>query len=442
MKYFLETFGCQMNKNDSELMELSLEAEGFIPTGIRDDADIVIVNTCSVREAAEWKAFSHIREARGRNRKAFIVIAGCMAQRTAETHIKSGLANIAVGPYETPVVGKIIREHLLNKKEPVLHLTQDRDHFSPRITDQILNRNSGSSWHRFVTITHGCENFCTYCIVPHVRGKLISFKSSDIIDHVKKIADQGVVAVTLLGQNVNQYGQDNGEIPFHRLLEQVAGISGIKRINFLTSHPKDFNPELVHVIRDNPVISRGIHLPLQSGSDAILKKMNRKYTLSHYMSIIDLIKKELKDDYSITTDLIVGFPGETEEDYEATLSAVKNVGFSEAFTYAYSPREGTAACSFSDSVPAEVKSERLSKLVELQREYVIGKIKGLIGSRQKVIIERRSTRNTSDYFGKTHNDLSAIVRGDDMLTGTIADIIVTDIKGAALFGNAVTTDKK
>jgi tRNA-2-methylthio-N6-dimethylallyladenosine synthase len=442
MKYFLETFGCQMNKNDSELMELSMEAEGFNRTSVRDEADVVIVNTCSVREAAESKAFTHIREARGRRRKAFIVIAGCMAQRTAETHIKNGIADIAVGPYETPVVGRIVKQHLLNRKAgPMLHLTQERDQFAPRLTDGLVAMRKEDSWHRFVTITHGCENYCTYCIVPHVRGKLISFSSSEILDHIRKLADQGVLAVTLLGQNVNQYGQDNGEIPFHRLLEQAAQIQGLKRLSFLTSHPKDFNPELVRVIRDNPVISRGIHLPLQSGSDAILKKMNRKYTIAHYMQIIDSLKKELGSDCSITTDLIVGFPGETEEDYQATLDAVRNVGFNEAFTYAYSPREGTAACSFPDSVPDEVKSERLAGLVSLQREFVISRLREMIGSRQRVIIERRSSRNQNDFFGKTHNDISAIVRGNDMLPGTIADIIVTDVKGAALFGNAVTPDK-
>jgi tRNA-2-methylthio-N6-dimethylallyladenosine synthase len=437
MKYYIETFGCQMNKNDSELIELSLQSEGFIRTNVRDKAAIVIYNTCSVREAAEWKAFSHIREARGRNRKACIVIAGCMAQRTADEHIKSKLANIAIGPYEVPQTGKIVRAYL-EKRGEKLHLSQNRDDFSPRISGDLTVAPTENAWHRFVTITHGCENYCTYCIVPYVRGKLISFSSEAIIDYIKKLIDSGVSAITLLGQNVNQYGQDNNEIQFHQLLEKIAQIRGLNRISFLTSHPKDVHPDLIKVIRDNPVISRGIHLPLQSGSDEILKRMNRQYDFAHYMSIIDLIKKELTDYYSITTDLIVGFPGETEADFQATLRAVETIGFSEAFTYAYSPRKGTAACDFTDDIDQDEKMRRLDVLIALQRGFVTAHLKDRIGKTDRIIIERKSTRSEYDYFGKTHCDQPAIVRGENLLPGTIAEFMVTDIKGAALYGNVIS----
>jgi tRNA-2-methylthio-N6-dimethylallyladenosine synthase len=434
--YFIETFGCQMNKNDSELMSLSLQSSGFFPAKDRDSADIVVINTCSVRDAAEKRAFSHLRESRGRHRKAIIVLAGCMAQRTGDTHVVNKIANIVIGPYETPRIGQIINEYLADKKT-FLHLSQQIADFSPRITDSLALHQTDQPWHRFVTITHGCENFCTYCIVPYVRGKLISFSSETIVDYTGKLVDQGVIAVTLLGQNVNQYGLDSKEIPFHELLEKVASIKGLERVSFLTSHPKDFHQEIISVIKDNPVISRGVHLPLQSGSDSILGRMNRAYTASHYMSIVENLERAFGSGFSLTTDLIVGFPGETEEDYLSTISVVEKVRFSEAFTYAYSPREGTKAFDFIDDIPREIKTERLNNLIKIQRDIVEKRLKERIGTADRVIIERKSTRADNDFFGKTDLDRPVIVRGNNITAGSVVAVNISGTRGAMLVGDAI-----
>jgi tRNA-2-methylthio-N6-dimethylallyladenosine synthase len=286
MFYYIETFGCQMNKNDSELMALSLSSEGFESTDNRDDAEIILFNTCSVRKHAETRALTHIRQARAAKQKSIIIVAGCMAQRDGEQLIKKRIAHIVIGPYQAPLVGTFVRRYLQGNRDTI-HLSLDSSDFTPRINDQLLGEVSSKPWHRFVTITHGCENFCSYCIVPYVRGKLISFSSKTILDYIRRIADTGVSSITLLGQNVNQYGQDNGDIPFHRLLEDVAKIGSFSKINFMTSHPKDFTGEIARVIRDHDSISRAIHLPLQSGSDAILQKMKRRYTISQYLDIVD-----------------------------------------------------------------------------------------------------------------------------------------------------------
>ncbi|MGL4369902.1 MAG: MiaB/RimO family radical SAM methylthiotransferase, partial [Spirochaetota bacterium] len=291
--FFIETFGCQMNKSDSELIEISLESEGFIPSPSWEGADIVVFNTCSVRQHAEDRATARIREARAHLPKGgVLVLAGCMAQRTGDDFIKRKWADIVVGPYQSPEIGRMVKE-IIGRKKSAVALSQNLDSFVPRLDPALASRVEQSPRHRWVTITHGCENFCTYCIVPYVRGKLISFPSASILSYIDRLIEKEIHEVTLLGQNVNQYGQDNGDIPFYSLLEKVAQKKGIARVNFLTSHPKDFCEDTVRVIRDNGNISRGIHLPLQSGSDAVLARMNRKYTWSHYLTIIETIEREL-----------------------------------------------------------------------------------------------------------------------------------------------------
>ena len=288
--YRIETFGCQMNKSDSELMELSLEAEGFEKAAELYDADVVVYNTCSVRQRAEDHVTAKIRETKAHLRKgSVIVLAGCMAQRTGEDFIKRRWADLVVGPYQSPRIGSLVTELLKGKIKSKVFVSQETSDFAARLDDQIAGRKEETPHHRWVTITHGCENFCTYCIVPYVRGKLISFPSASILTHIDTLIRQGITEITLLGQNVNQYGQDNGDLTFYKLLEAVAAKPGLVRVGFLTSHPKDFCEDTVKVIRDNPVISRGIHLPLQSGSDEILKKMNRQYSWAHYLSLVETI---------------------------------------------------------------------------------------------------------------------------------------------------------
>jgi tRNA-2-methylthio-N6-dimethylallyladenosine synthase len=432
MFYYIETFGCQMNKNDSELMALSLSSEGFVSTDDRNTADIIIFNTCSVRKHAETRALTHIRQARAARRKAIVVVAGCMAQRDGVTIVKQKIANIAVGPYQAPLVGTIISDYIKDHRNN-LRLSLDSDDFAPRLDENLVNNSSSKPWHRFVTITHGCENFCSYCIVPFVRGKLISFSSKSIIDYILKIADSGVSSVTLLGQNVNQYGQDNGEIPFYRLLDQVASIESLKKINFITSHPKDFNSDIACVIRDHDSISRSIHLPLQSGSDSVLSRMKRGYTLTRYYSIVDELKDILGKNFSLSTDLIVGFPGETEGDHVMTLDAVRTIRFSDAFTYAYSVRDGTEAATLHDDIPHTTKIRRLNELITLQREINASRRLSMTGMIEKVIIERKSSKNPENYYGKTTHEQPIIVKGDCQI-GSLVNVIIRGAKGAMLVG--------
>ena len=433
--FFIETFGCQMNKSDSELMEISLESAGFTRAAASRKADIVIFNTCSVRQNAEDRATARIREARAHLPKGgVLVLAGCMAQRTGDAFLKKKWADIVVGPYQSPHVGELVKE-IIGRKKSALSVSQEPSAFIPRLDPALAERAGETASHRWVTITHGCGNFCTYCIVPYVRGKLISFSSESILSYIKKLSEKGIREVTLLGQNVNQYGQDNGDIPFYQLLEKTAQTAGIDRVNFLTSHPKDFCIDTIRVIKNNPNISRGIHLPLQSGSNDILKRMNRQYTREHYLSIIENIERELSE-YAVTTDLIVGFPGETEKDFEDTLSLVKRVRFSDAFTYAYSPREGTAAAGLNDNIPHDEKIRRLNELITVQREIISERRRERIGRTEQIIVECVNDKNSNDVVGKNILGQTVIFPGDASDPGTMLNVRITGVKGATLLGDA------
>ena len=431
LTFYIETFGCQMNKGDSDLMHLSMTDNGFVPVSIEDEADIVIFNTCSVRHSAEKRAIARIRMAKSRlkNTGGTVVVAGCMAQRTGHTLVDDRYADLVIGTYSSPNSGEIISSFLKGRTGP-LHLgTSDRD-FVSRIDAPGLERRD-VSWHEWVTITHGCENHCTYCIVPYVRGKLVSFRSADIIDYVKKLAERNVKEVSLLGQNVNQYGQDSGDIQFWQLLEKVSLTEGIKKINFLTSHPKDFSPEIVRVIRDSDNISPAIHLPLQSGSNRILDLMNRGYSLADYMHIVDHIRETLPV-YSISTDLIVGFPGEDEDDYQATLDAVRDIRFDEAYMYAYSPRSGTPAAEMKELLQHEEKINRLRILIDTQRSISSEKMTARIGSTDRVFVERVSRKSRNHVMGRTFLNHPVVLPGTSEHIGKRLEIKITGIKGSTL----------
>ncbi|HNX23569.1 MAG TPA: tRNA (N6-isopentenyl adenosine(37)-C2)-methylthiotransferase MiaB, partial [Spirochaetota bacterium] len=408
----IETFGCQMNVGDSELIRLSLIKNGFIEAGNPGDADICIYNTCSVRDNAEKRALARISTAKGIGtvKKRLIVVAGCMAQRLGEELVKKKIASIVIGPYQSPRLGEILNEFLKNKKNK-LFISQDGENFAERLTPELLENRDVEPWHKWVTITHGCENFCAYCIVPYVRGKLISFPSGRILKFIKELADSGVIEITLLGQNVNQYGQDSGDIPFHKLLEKTASINGLKKINFMTSHPMDFNEETIHVINNSSNISRGIHLPMQSGSDRILSAMNRKYTKAHYYSVIEKIKKIIPD-YAISTDLITGFPGETVDEFNETLEAVKKIQFDEAFMFSYSPRMGTPSYSMKETISEKEKAARLHELILIQREISLEKLKKRVNNRERVIAEKVSKKSGSEVAGKTFLNHPVVFSGD------------------------------
>ncbi|HPS86518.1 MAG TPA: tRNA (N6-isopentenyl adenosine(37)-C2)-methylthiotransferase MiaB [Spirochaetota bacterium] len=433
----IETFGCQMNVGDSELIRLSLIKNGFIETGNPGDADICIYNTCSVRDNAEKRALARISTAKGIGtvKKRLIVVAGCMAQRLGEELVKKKIASIVIGPYQSPRLGEILNEFLKNKKNK-LFISQDGENFAERLTPELLENRDVEPWHKWVTITHGCENFCAYCIVPYVRGKLISFPSGRILKFIKELADSGVIEITLLGQNVNQYGQDSGDIPFHKLLEKTASINGLKKINFMTSHPMDFNEETIHVINNSSNISRGIHLPMQSGSDRILSAMNRKYTKAHYYSVIEKIKKIIPD-YAISTDLITGFPGETVDEFNETLEAVKKIQFDEAFMFSYSPRMGTPSYSMKETISEKEKAARLHELILIQREISLEKLKKRVNNRERVIAEKVSKKSGSEVAGKTFLNHPVVFSGDINDIGRETFVEISEVRGSTLFGRKI-----
>ncbi len=435
--YSIETFGCQMNKNDSELMALSLEKNGFRAAEDGRVADITIYNTCSVREHAENRVLSRIRSRRTKLRDGggIIVVAGCMAQRMGTELIENGIADMIIGPYQSPGIGELLLRHMEDRKARAF-TSQDVRDFSGRINHDLCRVGATPSWHKWVTITHGCENFCSYCIVPFVRGRLISFPSKQILEYIGALAGVGIREITLLGQNVNQYGSDSGDIPFYRLLEASAGINGIERINFLTSHPRDFSDDIIRVIRDCPAISRSIHLPLQSGSDRILKLMNRGYTMADYMKIVEKIKGLLASS-SLSTDLIVGFPGESEEEFLSTIGAIGSIRFEEAFMYAYSPRQGTPAFSLEESITREEKSGRLAKLIEVQRGISKQKLAERIDSVEDVIIEGLSKKSPDRVMGKTFLNHVVITPGAPEDIGKKVKIRIDGVLGSTLQGTRI-----
>lgn len=435
--FYIETFGCQMNKGDSELIKLSMTGNGFTEAENEESADICIFNTCSVRDHAEKRALARISIARSRKaaRRRLIVVAGCMAQRIGENLVLKNNADLVAGPYQSPRLGSIIREHLENLKKGIF-LSQAQADFTERINFDLVKNRDIYPWHKWVTITHGCENFCAYCIVPYVRGKLISFPSERILKYIKELAAEGVIEITLLGQNVNQYGQDCGEIPFYKLLEKTAEIKELKKINFLTSHPMDFSDEIISVIKNNSNIARSIHLPLQSGSDSVLKAMNRKYTIAGYNRIIDVMNKNLND-FSISTDLIVGFPGETESDFRNTLNAVTEIRFDEAFMYAYSPREGTPAASLNEELSRDEKISRLNELIALQRKISLEKLKTRINRIELAIAEKQSRKSANELAGRTFLNHPVVFTGDSADIGKETRVEIIEVSGSTLVGKKV-----
>ncbi len=435
--FFIETFGCQMNKSDSELMRFSLKNSGFTPVNDEGKADILVFNTCSVREHAENRALARIKSARSsiRKRQGIIILTGCMAQRIGNQLARDKTVDLVIGPFQSPRIGEIVEKYL-NDRDKNIYISQDRGDFENRINPKLAYSRDILPWHKWVTVTHGCNNLCSYCIVPHVRGSLISFSSELIREYIRILSDNGITEITLLGQNVNQYGMDSGDIPFYKLLMRISEMDTLMRINFLTSHPKDFADDIIDVIKDHGNISRSIHLPLQSGSNRILALMNRKYTIEHYLKIIEKIDRVL-DDYSISTDIIVGFPGETEEEFHQTLRAVEKIKFDDSFMYAYSPREGTSAFELRESLTREEKIERLKTLIALQRDISREKLKSRINHTEEIIVERISKKSSDSVMGKTFLNHPVIIPGklDDI--GEKIKIRILGLRGTTLYGNRI-----
>lgn len=435
-KFYVRTYGCQMNEHDSEKIRGMLLSVGFENADDINDADIIILNTCAIRENAHDKVFGYLgvlKHMKKSKKDLLIGICGCMAQE--EVVIDNILnkykqVDFVCGTHNLDNLLSIIKEKIDTKKRQIEVLSYEGD-----VVENVpVSRDSKySAW---VDIIYGCDKFCTYCIVPYTRGTQRSRRHEDIVDEVKELVKNGYKEVTLLGQNVNAYGKDLYEdYTLANLLSDVAD-TGIERLRFVTSHPWDFTEEMVDVIASRDNVMPYIHLPLQSGSNKILKLMNRRYTSEEYLKLYKLIRSKVKDS-SVTTDIIVGFPGETEEDFEETLKLVNECKFDGAFTFAFSPRENTPAALMKETVSEEVKMDRLHRLNEVVNKYSNEANQKMLNKVVKCLVTGISEKDKNKVCGYTENMKLVNIVGDKSLIGKIVNVKITDAKSFSLDGKYV-----
>ena len=421
-KYYILTMGCKLNENDSEKLSGMMDTMNYEKTEVLEEANLFIINTCCVRENAEEKLFGKVGELKRLKEKndAIIVLCGCMMQ---EKHIVEKLKK------SYPYVDIILGTHTLHKLPENLYKVLINNSKIRDILDiegkiyEGLPIKRDDDKKASVTIMYGCNNFCTYCIVPYVRGRERSREPEDILNEIKKLAQQGYKEVTLLGQNVNSYkGIENGkEVSFAELLRRVNEIEGIDIIKFISPHPKDFKADVISAIKDCKKISRIIHLPLQSGSTTILKKMNRKYTKEEYIELAKKIEEEIPE-VVFSTDIIVGFPEETEEDFEDTLDVVRKINFEQVFMFIYSRRVGTPADKMENQIPNDIKHKRFDRLKKLVDDITSKNNKKYIGTIQTILVEGISKNNKNMLTGRTDTNKVIIFEGNESLIGKIINI--------------------
>ena len=432
-KYFLRTYGCQMNVHDSEEIKYYLESLGYEVVDELELADIVVLNTCAIRENAKDKVFGYLGRCKHLKKEKpdlIIAVAGCLMQKPneiEEIHNRHKYIDIIIGTHNLNELPSLIEE-ANNKKIQNIEVYSNSD-----VVFENVKYNRDSKVSAWINIIYGCDKFCTYCIVPFTRGRERSRKMEEVLEEVRDLKEQGYIEVTLLGQNVNAYGKDlNLGYDFATLLEEVAKI-GIPRIRFVTSHPWNFTDKMVDVIAKYDNVMPYVHLPIQSGSDDILRKMNRKYTIDEYKKLFDQIKSKVKN-VAITTDIIVGFPNETDEDFEKTLDIVNYCKFDGAYTFIFSPREGTAAARMEDKVSMEVKEKRLQELNNLVNKYSLESNQKLVGKVVDVLVNGISEKDSSKVYGYTETmKLVNIVGGNDLI-GKIVPVKITDAKSFSLDG--------
>lgn len=440
-KFNIWTSGCQMNEHDTEIMRALLEQEGYVWTPDPDEADIVILNTCSVRRSAEQRALGvlgNLKPRKKENPDLIIAVGGCM---THNPEIRELLINKI--PFVDIIFGTRNYHHLpefLREAESGRVIADDAGEDIPGVLPACRT----SKVKAYVTIMYGCNNFCSYCIVPYTRGREKSRPLEEIYQEVAELAAKGYQEVMLLGQNVNSYGKDlEGNVNFAKLLAKLDKIDGISRIRYTTSHPRDFTDELIETIAASQKVCEHFHLPLQAGSNKVLKLMNRGYTRERYLELTNSIRERIPE-ASITTDLIVGFPGETEEDFLDTLDLVERVRFDAAYTFLFSPREGTPAAEMPEQIPDEVKKDRFNRLVELQDKITLEKNLPLVNQLVEVLVEGRSKKDPERWSGRTRtNKIVNFDAPDDTdLTGKLVDVEVTSAQTWFLSGKLKKVHEK
>ena len=431
-KYYLETFGCQMNVADSEMIEGILQSKGYYPIKRMDSADIIFVNTCAIREHAEEKVHSRLGVfSKIKNNKPNVIIGvlGCMAQHLKDDILDSKpYVDIILGPDSYRKLPKLLERNKVDKKNIVdtqLSRYEVYNNFFP-------SRNEGiNAW---VSIMRGCDKFCTFCIVPFTRGRERSRSPNNIIDEVKKAVDEGFVEITLLGQNVNSYTYDN--YSFDYLLKKIAEINGVQRLRYTSPHPQDMTDDVLYVMSHYDNICNAVHFPLQAGSNEVLNRMNRSYTKSHFIERAHRIRDVLPN-CGLSTDIIVGFPGETNSQFEETLNVMNEVKFDSAFTFKYSPRLGTKAYEYSDQILEIDKQERLDKVIKLQKKHTIFRNKEMIGNIERVLVEKNSKRSINQWAGRTDSNKWVIFDKENANIKDLVNVSITNAKGISLHGHLV-----
>lgn len=441
LKFYIETYGCQMNERDSETIAGLLLREGMSQAKDISHADVVILNTCAVRESAEskvWSRFGKIRSVRRDGSPPVMVLAGCMAQlpETAR-RIKSRAPYISVitGPGFIHEIPNLVREAISKRSEDKggkllsavtpARTAASRDE-STQLLPEGLPRESIPGVNAYVTIMYGCDNFCSYCVVPYVRGPQVSRSFEAILEEVSDLCQKGYKEITLLGQNVNAYGLDlPGGPDFPALLRALDKTAGLSRLRYFTSHPRDFTEDMIRAVRDCETVCEHFHLPLQSGSDSILKVMNRGYSRDDYLRLVERVR-EVVPESSITTDIIVGFPGETEEDFEKTLDMVRRCRFDGAFTFIFSPRKGTAAHRMKDQVPSKTKSSRLQRLVEVQGDITRELNAKCVGHRMEVLVESVAEEEPGSVKGRTRTGKMVVATECKAVPGDLINVRIDE----------------
>jgi len=432
LTYYIETYGCQMNVADSELVSNELEKIGYKSSNKIETADLILLNTCSIREKAEETVHNRLDSLhylKKNNPKLLIGVIGCMAQ-----NLKNELLNSK--PYIDIILGpdsyRKISDIIFDRNNQIDHIVDTKLSKYEVYENMFPSRKSGvNAW---VSIMRGCDKFCTFCIVPFTRGRERSRTIDSIVEEVNLAVNQGFVEITLLGQNVNSYKTPNGDFPV--LLERVANIKGVKRIRYTSPHPKDINVDLLKVMKKYKNICNNIHLPLQSGSTKILKTMNRTYTKEEFLDLVKVIKEYIPS-CSISTDIIVGFPGEDDFDFNETLDVVKQVGFDFSYMFKYSSRPGTKAAQLTNQIDENVKQKRLEELIELQNSIRLKVNKSKIGKIEKVLIEKNSKKSDLFWSGRTDGNIWTVVKKTDEKIKDIVDVLITDAKGVTLFGENI-----
>ncbi len=431
--FFVRTYGCQMNELDSEIMVGLLEKRGLTRTQDEEDADLLLFNTCSIRDLAERKVMGKLGQlGRSRSKKQVIGVTGCMAMAKKETLFRKL-------PHIDFVIGTNNISELNDVLDHVIHSGKQEirtdDQFEENLDYLVAKRDDPVK--AFVSIIRGCDKFCTYCVVPYTRGQEVSRHPDSVVEECIRLVGQGYKEITLLGQNVNSYGKDKPEwnCMFHDLLYRLDKIPGLERVRFMTSHPVDITVELMQAIRDLPSVCEFVHFPMQAGSNRVLKKMHRIYTIEKYLEKVDLLR-EIVPDVFLGTDIIVGFPTETEEEFQETYNLFKQIRYSVAFIFAYSARKGTPAFRWRDDIPEEIKQERLHRLLSLHNEICAEERQQMLGSTVEVLVEKKN-RDEKLLKGRTRCWKNVIFPGNEEMIGTLQRIKVTGYNHQTLIGEPV-----